>query len=203
MPKVTEEHLEAKREVILHAAIACFARDGFHRTKMSDIAEMAGVSDGLAYRYFSGKDEIIQEAVQMATGSTERIDVESLDDEDIDSMIDLVYRAGFLRFDMSGRKTTVGLRMRSWSEALENEEVRDQVVGRWRKYQPVDEEVWSKAQADGWVSDGLDPKAITEVMMAIHDGMDLRWALDPTLDVEGCRDVVIALLKGQFRIDGD
>lgn len=203
MPKVTEEHLEAKREVILHAAIACFARDGFHKTKMSDIAEMAGVSDGLAYRYFSGKDEIIQEAVQMATGSRDPVDPETLDHEDVDSMIDLVYRSGFQRFGLPDRKTTVGVRMRSWSESLENEEVRDQVVGRWRKYEPVDRDVWTRAQAKGWVAKDLDPGAITQVMMAIHDGLDLRWALDPTIDIEGCRDVLIAMVKGHFRTDGD
>ena len=202
MPKVTDEHLEAKREVILHAAIACFARDGFHKTKMSDIAEMAGVSDGLAYRYFSGKEEIIQAAVQMATGMRDPVDPETLDHEDVDSMIELIYRSGFQRFDLPDRRTTVGVRMRSWSEGLENDEVREQVVSRWHKYGPVDAEVWSRAQASGRVDGDLDPEAITQVMMAIHDGLDLRWALDPTFDIEGCREVVIALIKGQFRTEG-
>jgi AcrR family transcriptional regulator len=203
MPKVTEEHLEARREIILHAAIACFARDGFHKTKMSDIAEMAGVSDGLAYRYFSGKEEIIQEAVQMVTGSTEPLDLESLDDNDTEAMIDLTVASEFKRFDLPGRKTTVGLRMQSWSEALENEEVRQQVLGRWDRYQPVTMQAWVKAQAQGLVSKDLDPKAVDEVFMAIHDGLDVRWALDPKLDVEACRDVVLALMKGRFWFDAD
>lgn len=200
MPRVPDEHLEAKRKIILHAAIACFARDGFHKTKMSDIAEMAGVSDGLAYRYFSGKEEIIREAVQMATGPGESLDLE---DEDVDSMIDLVSGIGFQRFDMAGRKTTVGLRMRSWSEALEDEAVREQVIARWNKHVPVDEKVWSRAQAEGLVSDDLDPKAIALVMMALHDGLDLLWALHPRVDIEGCRDVVVAMVRGDFRVDGE
>ena len=203
MPKVTEEHLEAKREIILHAAIACFARDGFHKTKMSDIAEMAGVSDGLAYRYFSGKDEIIQEAIQLVTGRTEPFDIESLDDDDIGAMIDLTVGSEFKRFDLPGRKTTVGLRMQSWSEALENEEVRDQVVSRWDRYQPVTMQMWTKAQSQGLVSQDLDPKAVDQVFMAIHDGLDVRWALDHKVDVDACRDVVLALMKGHFWSDPD
>ena len=37
MPKVTEAHLEARREQILDAAAECFARKGFHRSTMHDI----------------------------------------------------------------------------------------------------------------------------------------------------------------------
>lgn len=203
MPKVTDEHLEAKREIILHAAIACFARDGFHKTKMTDIAEMAGVSDGLAYRYFSGKEEIIQEAIQLVTGTTEPFDLESLDEDDVGAMIDLTVGSEFQRFDLPGRKTTVGLRIQSWSEALENEEVRDQVVSRWDRYQPVTMQMWTKAQSQGLVSQDLDPEAVDQVFMAIHDGLDVRWALDQDFDVNACRDVVLALMKGRFWSDPD
>jgi AcrR family transcriptional regulator len=201
MPRVTEEHLEAKREIILHAAIACFARDGFHKTKMSDIAEMAGVSDGLAYRYFSGKEEIIQEAIQLVTGRTEPLDLDALDDTDIMSMIDLTVGSEFQRFDLPGRRTTVGLRMQSWSEGLENPEVRDQVVTRWDRYQPVTMQMWVKAQSQGLVSTELDPKAVDQIFMAIHDGLDVRWALDPSIDIEACREVVLALMKGRFWVE--
>lgn len=197
MPKVSEEHLEAKREIILHAALACFARDGFHKTKMSDIAEMAGVSDGLAYRYFSSKDAIIQEAVQLVTGSGDPVDLDSLDG-DIDVTLDMVYGAAVQRFTIPGRATTVGLRMRSWSEALENDEVREQVLARWAKYMPVEEQIWSRARDQGRMPEELDPKAVAGVMQAIHDGLDLRWALDPSTDVEACYDVVLAMIQGRF-----
>lgn len=197
MPKVTEQHLEAKRELILQAAIACFARDGFHKTKMSDIAEMAGVSDGLAYRYFSGKEEIVREAIKFATGSPELVDVEALDD-DVESVVDLIVRMSFQRFARSDRRTTVGIRMRSWSEALENDDIRDQVVDRWVKYDPVMEGVWSRAQVQGSVPGHLDAAAIAQVILAIHDGLDVQWALDPSIDVEACREVVLALIQGRL-----
>lgn len=200
MPKVSEEHLEAKREIILYAALACFARDGFHKTKMSDIAEMAGVSDGLAYRYFSSKDEIIQEAVQLVTGSGEPVALDTLDGG-IDAALDMVYGAAVQRFTMPGRETTVGLRMRSWSEALENDEVRERVLARWAKYMPVEEEIWSRARNQGRLAEELDPQAVALVMQAIHDGLDLRWALDPSIDVEACNDVVLAMVRGRFTPD--
>jgi AcrR family transcriptional regulator len=59
MPKVTEEHVEARRRQILSAALRCFARDGFHRTTMQDIFREADLSPGAVYSYFNGKDELI------------------------------------------------------------------------------------------------------------------------------------------------
>jgi AcrR family transcriptional regulator len=59
VPKVTEEHREARRRQILDAALVCFSRDGFHQTPMQAIFEEAGLSPGAVYRYFKGKDEIV------------------------------------------------------------------------------------------------------------------------------------------------
>jgi AcrR family transcriptional regulator len=59
MPKVTEEHVAARRRQILSAALRCFAREGFHRTTMQDIFREAELSPGAVYSYFTGKDELI------------------------------------------------------------------------------------------------------------------------------------------------
>jgi AcrR family transcriptional regulator len=59
MPKVTEEHVDARRRQILSAALRCFARKGFHLTTMQDIFREADLSPGAVYGYFKGKDELI------------------------------------------------------------------------------------------------------------------------------------------------
>ena len=51
---------EEKRRQILDAAVRVFARDGFHTSRVGDIAEEAGVAHGLLYHYFSSKDEVLQ-----------------------------------------------------------------------------------------------------------------------------------------------
>ncbi len=38
-----------------------FARQGFHSTRVSDIADEAGVAYGLVYHYFNSKDEVLNE----------------------------------------------------------------------------------------------------------------------------------------------
>jgi AcrR family transcriptional regulator len=50
-----------KRRQILDAAVRVFARQGFHSTRVSDIADEAGVAYGLVYHYFKSKDQVLNE----------------------------------------------------------------------------------------------------------------------------------------------
>lgn len=54
-PDVSEE----RRNQILEAAIATFARLGFQQTRMDDIAQESGLSKGALYLYYKSKDAII------------------------------------------------------------------------------------------------------------------------------------------------
>ena len=49
MPKIAEETRAARRDQIVAAALACFARTGYHATTMADVAAQAGVSKGTPY----------------------------------------------------------------------------------------------------------------------------------------------------------
>jgi AcrR family transcriptional regulator len=64
MPKVTKEHVEARRRQIMSAALRCFARDGFHRTTMQDIFREAELSPGAVYSYFESKNELIRAIIR-------------------------------------------------------------------------------------------------------------------------------------------
>jgi AcrR family transcriptional regulator len=59
MPRVSDQHLAARRQQILDAARICFTRNGFHATSMQDVIAEAGLSVGAFYRYFKGKEDLI------------------------------------------------------------------------------------------------------------------------------------------------
>jgi len=54
---------ERKRQRILEAARACFGRLGYSGAKVETIAAEAGVSNGLLYQFFRGKDELFEVVV--------------------------------------------------------------------------------------------------------------------------------------------
>jgi TetR/AcrR family transcriptional regulator, transcriptional repressor of aconitase len=76
MPKVSQQHRDARREQILAAARRCFLRDGFHATSMQDLFAEAGLSAGAVYSYFASKDDVIVAiAEQNMRSVTDMIDV--------------------------------------------------------------------------------------------------------------------------------
>jgi AcrR family transcriptional regulator len=59
MPMAQPRSESDRRGQILDAALACFAKRGFHQTSMHDISAEAGISVGLIYRYFENKEAVI------------------------------------------------------------------------------------------------------------------------------------------------
>ena len=71
---------DARPGELLDAAIAVFARTGFHAASMEEIGTRAGVSKGTVYLYFGTKERLFAEAVRHGTEAllerTERIAAE-------------------------------------------------------------------------------------------------------------------------------
>jgi AcrR family transcriptional regulator len=69
---------EERRAEILRAALSVFARQGLAATKISDIAEAAGISHGLVYHYFPTKEAIYTALVERAAQGGLRTTEEAL-----------------------------------------------------------------------------------------------------------------------------
>ena len=66
MPKKIDHN--ERKETILRTALDVFAREGYHDSNLSIIAEEAGISRPTVYQYFHNKDEIYYYAVKLITG---------------------------------------------------------------------------------------------------------------------------------------
>jgi len=55
MPRLSETSRRYREQSLLAAGQRCFAEQGYHATSIAGIAKVAGVSDGLLYRYFKDK----------------------------------------------------------------------------------------------------------------------------------------------------
>ena len=63
MPRTPEQYEEirnAKKKVILDAALKLFAEKGYASSSISCIAETANISKGLMYNYFTSKEELLK-----------------------------------------------------------------------------------------------------------------------------------------------
>ncbi|MEM1200900.1 MAG: TetR/AcrR family transcriptional regulator, partial [Pseudomonadota bacterium] len=60
-----EQSAKARRELLVAAALHCFAEKGFHQTSMRDLAERAGISLGNVYNHFGSKTDLIREIARL------------------------------------------------------------------------------------------------------------------------------------------
>jgi AcrR family transcriptional regulator len=196
MPKVSEAHLEARRNHILEAAARCFSRQGFGGTTIQAICAEAELSTGAVYRYFKSKDEIITAIAEMGRSSTTTILREAHRPAAPHSLtkmtnaaIDFVHSA---EADLSNR-----LSLLLWGEALHTPRIRELLVDALINLTlPFAAEV-ERGQERHEITKGLDPASAGRVLAALGIGFTLLAAIDPQPQ-DASKQVISALLSGEF-----
>src|SRR5690554_7710616 len=98
MPRM-DEHLEEIREQsrtkILEGALRLFAHHGYAATSVRRIAEEAGVSQGLLYNYFDGKEGLLRAMFERSTEDVERSLADAEAGETPQARIERLVRSAF------------------------------------------------------------------------------------------------------------
>ena len=196
MPKVTEAYLEARRQEIMDAAIACFARKGFHQTTVDDICEEAGLSPGAIYRYFSSKDDIIVATVQESVARSAHFFRALAEEEDIFQVLEHMLEEHFLRLEQPGRDIYYKVRVQLWAEAAQNPKVKERLQVIRQEAVTQYAAAIKKGQKSGYINPNLDAQAVSVAIMASLDGFIMHWLADPEMNIWQYKDVLIAMLRG-------
>lgn len=202
MPKVSEAHVEARRQQILDAASACFARQGFHQTSIQEICQEAELSPGAVYRYFPSKEHIIAATcLDCQQGSIEFIETAKSQGDTPLQVLDFIVEQGFGMLDQSESREHTMMCIQLWSEALRSTEVKDALLAAtFDTWVHALTELFEQAQAEGEVDPRLDAESLARIMMGLWHGLLLHKSLDPTIDIMACAKSVRALYDGTFRV---
>ena len=87
---------DTRKQEILSGALTVFARKGYDKTTISDIAKELGISQGLCYRYYASKEEIYDAA--------------------LDEYADIIVSANLKRFESKGK--TLKEKIRAFSGSI-------------------------------------------------------------------------------------
>lgn len=197
MPKVSEAHLEARRNQILEAAARCFSRCGFQATTIQAICDEAELSTGAVYRYFSGKDEIVTAIAEMGRQATQDILEQAREDDSATRSLSQIVAASLEvvhspETDMSNR-----LSLLLWGEALRIPRISELLLEALANLaQPLTAEV-QRGQQHGEISHSLDPAAVSRVLVALNIGFTVLAAVDPQPHTASA-EAISALLTGEF-----
>lgn len=197
MPKVSQAHVDARRQQILDAAQACFSRDGLHRATMQDIIRQSGLSAGAIYRYFASKEEIVA-AIAEARHARERalIAASAAAGDGTAAIARLAQDfLGALREPEERERRRVGVQL--WAEALRDERIRDLVRRGVDGPRALIADLIRQAQRRGELPPALPPDAFARVVIALFHGFVLQQAWDERAALEpylATIDVLLAAL---------
>jgi AcrR family transcriptional regulator len=194
MPKVSEQHTEARKQQIIDAAYRCFARKGFHQATMREIYEEAELSPGAVYHYFSSKDEIIQASFDFDYHrSLDLFNAARESDDPLKALSDLF---DFLARGL-GEAASLGasrVNVQGWAEALVNPGLHETIQRVLSSYLDALTHIFIRAQELGQIDRSLDPASLGRLMMSLYYGLELQKALDPKVEVSGYAAAVKSLV---------
>ena len=191
MPKISPAHEQQRRQQILAAAQACFARQGYRATSMDDVVRESGLSVGAIYSYFPSKEDLFLALAQQRT------------EEILGYMNQLFRQPGPLSdktqqaidyFFNSLSQDLVPLarmNMEFWSEAAKSDRLHERQQMRCDAVRQFFGWLLSQAQAEGHVRTDIDVDAAAELLMALNEGILM-------LSVSGVRQVSLEALKAAY-----
>lgn len=180
MPKMSRAHMEARFNEILDAAEACFIRRGVHQTTMHDICEEARLSPGAVYRYFKGKEDLIDAmAERRLVREMEVIEEARAQTPQALQALNILGERFWNRFLSPDFERWARLDIETWPEALRNPRHRDRLKHLRREFRAALTEVCRLAIEQGNLSRSVDPSAMATLLIALYRGLQLDKATDP------------------------
>lgn len=175
MARVTPEHIDARKAAILEAAARVFGRKGPATATMQEIADEADLSAGAIYRYYPGKDELMQEFFKICC---EDGPVSLLNDE-IPEGLDSVERLqlGAQRIRQLWNEQPCEMSMGQWEAHFAG--IRDPdaigcyVKGGHEAVRDVIEEMIVAGQEAGEIAPEFDSRALAMVLHATAMGINV------------------------------
>jgi AcrR family transcriptional regulator len=197
--RLSAESLEARRGQILDAALRCFAREGFHRTTMADIAREAGLSVGASYRYFESKDEVIEAITDERHTREASLMAAGIDGDAAESLRELA-RGYFGMLLQPGDLERRRLGVQVWAEALRNPRIHDLVLRGVREPMTALTQLLRDARTREQLPEELDPEIGARMIVALFQGFVLQQAWDESADPEAYLEGVEVLLDSLVRV---
>ena len=184
------------RRRIVDAAIACFARSGFHGASMQEICAEAGMSPGALYRYFPSKVSIIA-----AIAEAERVEHAAFFESmaEAEDPVEALASIGIDTLESCIAGPKAALSAETMAEAIRNPEVRAAFRRNIDEAQGLVIAALQRGQARGTVDPTLDVATACQLIMALGDGLAMHQAMNPDFTAARFRPVLQQLIRRFLR----
>ena len=164
-----------RRDAILVAANEVFATRGFRGASLATIAKRVGMSEPGLLHHFASKEELLLELLKLRDlHDDERIaEARAAHAHVLDVVLELCRQN-------EERPGIVRLFTILAAESVDDDHpAHDWFLARYGDRRRPLADALANAQRDGTVDAGLDPQAVASQILAMFDGLQLQWLLDP------------------------
>lgn len=173
-PDVSHE----RREQIITAATTAFAKTGFSKTRMEDIARESGLSKGALYLYFKSKDEIFAGILDTFFQREFRMIAELAENQHITPRQKMRQLTEVVLDDLEKMKFAMPIFFEFWSMSFRKKSVRAIFQSYMRNYINLMLPLIEEGIAQGDFRE-RDPHKIAMAYGAIIEGSLVIWSYDP------------------------
>ena len=197
-PKVSEEHMEERRQQILDAAVRSFSRGGLHQTTIEDIRLEAELSRGAVYHYFKTKEDIIDAIRERSAGQAESFYRESSGGDDgAANLLNLVDATLSLMTSPESAEAN-RLAVFLWAESLVNQRIMDGQLPSFKPYLEQLARSFAEAQDEGRADPQVDSQAIARVIAGTMLGLQIQLTWEPDMDMDAAGRALDLMLTGKL-----
>ncbi len=172
-PDVSEE----RKLQIIEAAVSVFAREGFGKARMDDIAEEAGLSKGTLYWYFNSKDTIIS-SIMDSIFSREISRLRKLEDTDLPAKEMLKIYIETVTEDLRKMEPILPILYEFMAMGFRQKSIHKSLQKNFREFMRVTEPLIQRGIDKGEFKN-VDPIDASYTLGAIFEGSILLWSYDP------------------------
>ena len=171
MPKIVDK--KKKAEAISDAALKVFREHGYNKTRMADIAQLAGMGKGTLYEYFKDKGDILRFAFDQyfsvfSEGVLKAMKEKTKPSEKILSLIDFALRHA------AEWEDHCAIYVDYFGAARSEERKRLSLSSIYAEMKDILENLIKEAQSANEIDEKFDPGAVAELLLSIYDGIILH-----------------------------
>jgi AcrR family transcriptional regulator len=181
----------SKREKILDIAKIHFADHGFRGASTADIASEAGLTDPGLLHHYGTKGGLLMGLLESRFSH----DDEYLSVERNDAGTEVLDKLSGLVSENMGNRVDVRLFAVLLAEAVsEDHPAHEYFAERFRRARATVGSTLTDAQDRGLIRAEVDVNGLASALLAVMDGLQYQWLLDPTVDMKAGFDALVSLV---------
>jgi TetR/AcrR family transcriptional regulator, transcriptional repressor of aconitase len=196
MARVTQQHVDARREAILEAAAGLFARKGISSATMAEIAAEADLSAGAIYRYFSSKDELLRAVFDEAVDRNQQLF--RAEAESAPTPFAALERIGRrIWIEQDDRDDLICEVQMALAAAREPDDFGLDLSRNRQAIRDLLEEMVRASQDSGEIDPNINPSTLALLLQAATGGIQkLKLEDGENIDVEAAFDLLVRMVTG-------